>query len=69
MWPSRKSLKPGESPAISIATKREPYRELGGTYFDERERQRVEQRLVHRLERLGYQVTLQATAPPQPAIA
>jgi len=52
-----------------ILTKREPYREMGGTYFDERERQRVEQRLVHRLERLGYQVTLQATAPPQTAIA
>jgi hypothetical protein len=52
-----------------ILTKREPYREMGGTFFDERERQRVEQRLVHRLERLGYQVTLQATAPPQTAIA
>jgi len=52
-----------------ILTKREPYRELGGTYFDERERQRVEQRLVHRLERLGYQVTLRPTAPPQTAIA
>lgn len=52
-----------------ILTKRDPYREMGGAYFDERERQRVEQRLVHRLERLGYQVTLQATAPPQPAIA
>jgi hypothetical protein len=28
-------------------------------YFDEMERQRVEQRLVHRLERLGYTVVLQ----------
>ena len=52
-----------------ILTKREPYREMGGTYFDERERQRGEQHLVHRLERLGYQVTLQAPAPPQTATA
>ena len=52
-----------------ILTKREPYRELGGAYFDEHERQRVEQRLAHRLERLGYQVTLQPTAPPQPSVA
>lgn len=42
-----------------ILTRREPYRELGATYFDELDRQRVEQRLVHRLERLGYAVTLQ----------
>lgn len=34
------------------------YEELGGTYFDERERQALEHRLVHRLEHLGYQVTL-----------
>lgn len=36
------------------------YRELGETYLDEREQKRLTQRLVHRLERLGYQVTLQA---------
>jgi transposase len=36
-----------------------PYHELGGNYFDERQRQAVEHRLVHRLEQLGYQVTLQ----------
>jgi hypothetical protein len=52
-----------------ILTKRESYREVGDTYFDERDRQQVEQRLVHRLERLGYQVLLQPTAPPQTAIA
>jgi transposase len=39
-----------------------PYRDLGSTYFDERDRQRVEQRLVRRLERLGYQVELQPRA-------
>jgi hypothetical protein len=40
-----------------------PYHELGGNYFDERQRQAVEHRLVRRLEQLGYQVTL------QPAVA
>src|SRR5207249_360590 len=36
-----------------ILMQRKPYQELGPTYFDQRERQRVEQRLVRRLERLG----------------
>jgi transposase len=35
------------------------YQELGGNFFDERDRQAVEKRLIRRLERLGYQVTLQ----------
>jgi transposase len=35
------------------------YEELGGTYFDERERQAIEKRLVCRLEKMGYQVALQ----------
>ena len=34
------------------------YQELGGNYFDERERQMVEKRAVRRLEKLGYQVQL-----------
>lgn len=38
------------------------YEELGGTYFDERDRQATERRLVHRLEKLGYQVSLQPIA-------
>jgi transposase len=42
-----------------ILTRRAPYRERGGAYFDQLERQRVEQRLVRRLERLGYRVALQ----------
>jgi transposase len=45
-----------------ILTRREPYRELGVSYFDELDRQRVEQRLVRRLERLGYTVSLQPAA-------
>jgi hypothetical protein len=38
------------------------YEELGGNYFDERERQTTEKRLVRRLEKLGYQVSLQPAA-------
>lgn len=44
-----------------ILTRRVPYQELGAAYFDALDRQRVEQRLVRRLERLGYAVTLQPT--------
>ena len=36
-----------------------PYHDLGGTYFDERERDAVRRRLVGRLQRLGYGVQLQ----------
>jgi transposase len=39
------------------------YRELGATYFDERERQDVERRLVRRLEALGHTVTLKPNDP------
>lgn len=35
------------------------YRELGGNYFDERARHSTLQRAVHRIERLGFKVTLQ----------
>ena len=37
----------------------ETYSELGGNYFDERDRWQVERRLVRRLEGLGYTVCLQ----------
>jgi len=40
-----------------------PYEELGGNYFDERERQAVEKRLVQRLQKLGYQVSLEPVTP------
>jgi transposase len=35
------------------------YTELGNNYFDERDRQATQRRLVHRLEKLGFQVSLQ----------
>jgi transposase len=57
-----------------ILTRREPYRDLGEAYFDHRERQHVERRLIRRLERLGYSVTLAPVAPgpevtPSPEVA
>jgi hypothetical protein len=39
------------------------YGELGGNYFDEQDRQATEKRLVRRLEKLGYEVSLTATSP------
>jgi transposase len=45
-----------------ILTRRVPYGDLGATYFAERDRHWVKQRLVHRLERLGYVVNLQRAA-------
>ena len=41
------------------------YEELGGDYFDERERQVTEKRLARRLEKSGYQVVLEP-APQVP---
>jgi transposase len=38
------------------------YHDLGPRYFDERDRQATERRLVRRLEGLGYKVTLEPTA-------
>jgi transposase len=46
-----------------ILTKHETYHDLGVTYFDERDRQAVERRLVKRLQALGYDVSLQPAVP------
>ncbi|HEV8191050.1 MAG TPA: hypothetical protein VGP82_06145 [Ktedonobacterales bacterium] len=43
-----------------MLTRRKPYHELGAQYFDEHQRGHVERRLVRRLERLGFAVTLEA---------
>jgi len=48
--------------AYHVLTRHEPYRELGANFFDERDRDSVQRRLVRRLERLGYQVALQPAA-------
>jgi transposase len=47
-----------------VLRRKEPYQDLGANYFDERDRQSVQRRLVQRLERLGYNVTLQAASVP-----
>jgi hypothetical protein len=36
---------------------------LGGNYFDEQDRQAIEKRLVRRLEKLGYEVSLKSPSP------
>jgi transposase len=48
----------------ALLTQEVTYHELGGQYFDEQDRQVVQRRLVHRLEALGYAVSLQPTATP-----
>ncbi len=48
--------------AYHLLTEQTVYEDLGAHYFDERDRQRVERRLVHRLEALGYKVALEAVA-------
>jgi transposase len=42
--------------AYHVLVRDEPYRDLGVTYLEERNRQAMERRLVHRLEGLGYSV-------------
>ena len=55
--------------AYYLLTRGRDYDDLGDTYFDERDRQLVERRLVRRLEGLGYDVTLTPARPPTPAAA
>lgn len=45
-----------------LLTRETEYEDLGVHYFDERQRQAVERRLVRRLEALGYKVTLEPAA-------
>jgi transposase len=47
--------------AYHLLRRGDTYHDLGGGYFDERDRGGVERRLVARLERLGYAVTLSPT--------
>ena len=46
--------------AYHLIQKREPYHDLGSDYFDKRDAETTKQRLVVRLEKLGFQVALQA---------
>lgn len=47
--------------AYYLLTRHEYYRDLGENYFDERDAQAVKRRLIQRLERLGYAVSLELT--------
>ena len=46
----------------AILTSGQPFRDLGANYFDDRDQEHVRRRLTHRLEALGYTVTLARTA-------
>ncbi|GHO60437.1 IS110 family transposase [Ktedonobacter robiniae] len=49
--------------AYHVVGEGKEYEELGGNYFDEWDRQAVQKRLVRRLEKLGYEVTLARSSP------
>lgn len=49
--------------AYYLLLRREWYRELGAEYFDQLDRERTSARLLHRLERLGFTVTLTEPIP------
>jgi len=50
--------------AYHIIQRRKPYHELGSDYFDQRRPEATAQRLVKRLEHLGFQVSLLQTQAP-----
>ena len=50
--------------AYHLIQRNEPYRELGGDYYDKQKPEATAKRLVKRLERLGFQVSLQSTPIP-----
>jgi len=45
--------------AYHLLTRKQAYSDLGANYFDERDRQAVTKRCLNRLQKLGYQVTLE----------
>jgi transposase len=45
-----------------LLARKQDYRDLGGNYFDQRDREAVVRRSVSRLERLGYRVSVEAPA-------
>jgi transposase len=49
--------------AYHLIQRKEPYRELGGNYFDNRRPVATAKRLVKRLEQLGFSVALQQLTP------
>jgi transposase len=47
-----------------LITRQTTYEDLGGNYFDERDREAVKRRALKRLEKLGYRVQLMPAAAP-----
>ena len=45
--------------AYHMIQRNQPYQELGGNYFDKKDIEKVTHRLVGRLEKLGFEVSLQ----------
>jgi transposase len=52
--------------AYTMLSRGEDYRELGGDYFDRKNKPKVVNRLVERLTHLGFYVTLQPAVTPAP---
>jgi len=46
-----------------LLTRQVPYQDLGATYFDQRQHDVLQQRLIRRLEGLGLKVTVERTSP------
>jgi transposase len=46
-----------------LLTRAQDYVDLGSSYFDERDRQAVQRRLVQRLEAMGLKVTVEPATP------
>ena len=45
--------------AYHLLTRQQAYTDLGANYFDERDRQAVTRRCVNRLQKLGYEISLE----------
>ena len=50
--------------AYNVLKRGEKYVEIGGDFYDRRNKSKVVSRMVSRLAKLGYQVTLTPTEPP-----
>jgi len=51
---------------VHVLTDGQPYQDLGPTYHDERDRSQIVHRTVHRLEKLGFRVTVEPVEPADP---
>lgn len=47
-----------------MLARHEPYKDLGGDYYDRRKKEHLARHLTRRLESLGYAVSVQPSAVP-----